>query len=127
MVSIGFDHPFSFLVKHPFHRSIGTDLIPHSRFGLQVKPHFISRDESSFGWAPGMKPHMVQSPALAYLKERFPVFDIGWRVSGQWKIAAMMSTAKDHGPAVESKLVAHGAKVTQTNCYVVILLDPFST
>src|SRR5262245_58839727 len=68
MITIGFNHPVSFLVEHLLHRGVRTDLVPHSRLRLQIEAKLIGSFEGGFRWTPGMKAHVVQAPLATSLE-----------------------------------------------------------
>src|SRR6185369_4997741 len=101
MISVSLDHAISFVVKHSLHRRAGTDLIPHSRFRLQVETELIGGFKRSFGRSPRMKTHVVQPPTLARLKQFSPVLDFCVWITSQGKVTAAVSAAKVDRLAVE--------------------------
>src|SRR5215210_6209963 len=123
MIPISPDHPIRFFVEHLVHRRAGTDLVPHTRLGLQVETDLIGGFESSFGRTPRMEPHVVQAPTLARLKKFSPVVNICGRITRERKVAAAVRTAKDDRSAIEYEFFSHCSQSTQANLHVVILID----
>ena len=72
MIPISLDYPIRFFVEHLFHRTAGTDLVPHTWLDLKIEAKLIGGFESSFRRGPGMEPHMVQAKTLADHKNFSP-------------------------------------------------------
>src|SRR6185503_11900914 len=109
------------------HRRAGTDLIPHSRFRLQVETELIGGFKRSFGRSPRMKTHVVQPPTLARLKQFSPVLDFRVWITSQGKVTAAVSAAKVDRLAVEDKFFSDCFEITQTDLHIVVLFNSGSS
>src|SRR5437764_31915 len=123
MIAIGLNHPISFFVEPLLHGRVGTDLVPHSRFRLEVEADLIGSLERRVRWAPGMKAHMVETPLLTNLKQRQPRFDVSGWITRQGKISAAMCAPKIDGTAVEDELIALRMKVAQAHREIFVFFN----
>src|SRR6266508_5866825 len=123
MIAVRLNHSIGFVVEHSFHRSIGIDLIPHARLRLKIEADLIRGLECCFRRTPRMKAHVIEAPLFAGLEERQPRFEIGWRVTGQREVTAVMRAAKDNRTAIENELISFGVKVAQTDGEVFALIN----
>src|ERR1041385_2989222 len=123
MIAVGADHAFSFVIKHAFNRRAGTDLVPHSRLGLQVEADLIRGFERCFRWTPRMKAHVIETPRLCRLEDLCPRGHVSGRIAGQRKIAAIVCAAKIDRHAVERELISFSAKISQADSQVFVLFE----
>src|SRR5215211_6650017 len=123
MIPISLDHPIRLFVEHLLHRTSGTNVVPHTWLDLKVKTEFVGSFESSFGRDPGMKPHVIQAPTLTGLKNFFPGSYIWRRITGEREVAAVVSTSKDDGSAIEHEFFSNCPQFTQSNLQFVILVN----
>jgi hypothetical protein len=70
-----------------------------------------------------MKAHQVQAPRLAGAKDFFPRLDVGGRITGQWKIAAVVCAAEIRFAPVDKNFISVGADVTQAEQNFAFVVD----
>src|SRR6185503_15403249 len=123
MIAVGANHSIRLVIKHALHRRAGTDLVPHSRLGLQIESDLIGGFERCFGRAPRMEAHVVEAPLLTKLEQALPRFDISWWITGGWKVTAIDCAAKINGITVEDELISFNVKIAQAHSHVFVLID----
>src|SRR5262245_37548722 len=65
-----------------------------------------------------METNVIDAPVFVYLKYLLPISDIGWRITGQWKIAAVMCAAEINTTTIELKLLADCLDLAEAECDV---------
>src|SRR5215469_96510 len=108
MISVSLDNAVGFFVEHLLHGRAGADLVPHPTFRLKEKSQLVRGFERSFGRAPGMKLHQIQSPFLVGLEKFAPGFYVCWRISRERKISAVVRSTQIYFAAVQNEILAVG-------------------
>ncbi len=115
VIAIRPDDPVRFLVQPLIERFAvpdrGASVGPRSAFHLEVEPQFIRGRKGCLRRAPRMEPNMIQSELLAACDDALPLCDVGGRVAGQRKDAALERTAEGDALSIEQEMAPRGLKL----------------